>query len=221
MNTTNFQKTAFQGTAFLMSTGALILIAAHGKDFLSTTIGVSFLILWTIWWLLAFSLRSQPFFPGDKKRTIPYAVLYGSVIGLTCFDAPWEYLHFNSPIPRDGWLSWIGVGVIILSMILLTTTMWVNGGFLDIRSMVEKEYYFVTKGPYRYVRYPGYLSVLLFMAGCALCLSSLMAWAALIITLLFSLYQIRQDEQQMQKIYANRFLKIKNRAHWVLIPGIY
>ena len=221
MSTTNMYRTAVQGTIFLMISGGLMLYAADGKIFLTQPIGIAFLIVWSTWWVIAFSLRSRKLFPDDRNSIVIYLSVYSGVILAICFGAPWEYVHMTQPIPRDGWLSWLGIAVCILSIGLITLSMWMAGNLYGIRKNHFSSEYVLISGPYRYVRHPGYLGVILFVLGTALMLSSLIAWAAFVITVITSTINIRNDEENLAKILINSPQVFGSRPRWMLLPGIY
>ena len=131
-----------------------------------------------------------------------------------------EYIHFSQPIPREGPLAWLGVGVSIFSIILLTTSMWVAKNQTGAQKTRYMSMYIATTGPYRHVRHPGYLSVILYVMGIALSLSSLIAWAALAMTIGFSIICIRKDEENLEKFYAEKFIGYKVQTPWILLPGL-
>ncbi len=221
MVTTNILKTALQGASFLMVTGALMLFAADGKVFLSQPIGVAFFILWIIWWVMTFSMRSQRFFPDNPRAVVMHGFLYIGIVLAIGVGAPWEYIHFFQPFPRDSLMAWLGVIVSILSIHLLVLSMWTAGNLYGIRKNLTSDAYLITSGPYRYVRHPGYLSGVLFLMGIALALSSLIAWAAFGIATAFVIFRIRKDEQKLEEDYCEDIRKLKVRPHWRLLPGIF
>ncbi len=87
--------------------------AADGKVFLSKPIGVAFVILWFTWWVMAFSMRSQKFFPDNRRACVMHGFLYIGIVLAIGVGAPWEYVHFSQPFARDSLMAWLGVIVSI------------------------------------------------------------------------------------------------------------
>lgn len=221
MSATDITKTANLGTLFLMITGALILYGADGKTLLSQPVGSAYLIIWIVWWVMAFSMRSQRIISNNRRTSVVQMVFYIVIILATCLGAPWEYVHFSQPIPRDGLLAWLGIAISISSIILLTISLWVVGRSISIWKNHPMDAYLITNGPYQYIRHPGYLSVIIFVLGIALSLSSLIAGAAVMITIGYSLFRIYRDEEKLQNFYRESFLDYKTRTPWILLPGLY
>ncbi len=221
MLTTRVQKTALLGPAFLMTTGAAILFMADGKNFLNQPIGAAFFTLWNIWWVVVFSLRSQSISRAGLTMKIPAGVLFGGIFLAVCLGAPWEYLHFSAPLPRNGFSAWLGVGLMALAVVLVTATLWAMDHYCAKSAASSAGCYLVSRGPFRYVRHPGYFSLTLFLVGIALCLSSLIAWIAVGASILTCLLQISNDEKQLAWTYVKAYEAYRKQTHWAYLPGVF
>jgi protein-S-isoprenylcysteine O-methyltransferase Ste14 len=63
------------------------------------------------------------------------------------------------PLPR--WLRWVGVGLGVVAGLLLTWTFRTLGRNLTDTVVTRREHTLVTRGPYRWVRHPFYVSAAL------------------------------------------------------------
>lgn len=198
-----------------------MLFAADGKVLLSKPLGVAFFIVWILWWVIAFSMRSQKFLPCGRRARALHGTFYIGIILAICVGAPWEYTHFIQPLPRNGLLAWVGVTVSVFSVFLLTAAMWMAGNLYGIRRNDAGDTYLVSGGPYRYVRHPGYLSGVLFIMGIALSLSSLIAWFAFVLVTAYSIFRIRKDEEKLEQMFTEAFTNYRVRTRWMLLPGIF
>ncbi len=61
---------------------------------------------------------------------------------------------------------------------LVMATLWQVNQVGATMAVSSTGCYLVRRGPFQYLRHPGYLSITLFLVGTALCLSSLIAWLA-------------------------------------------
>lgn len=70
-------------------------------------------------------------------------------------------------VPLPEWLRWTGAGLLAASGFLLSWTLHSLGKNLTDTVVTRKAHTLVTTGPYRWVRHPFYVSVLLLAVGCA------------------------------------------------------
>jgi protein-S-isoprenylcysteine O-methyltransferase Ste14 len=220
MSATIIKKNTIQGTIFLMITGGLILFAADGKVLLSQPIGAAFFVLWIAWWVIAFSLRSQESFSMTGKSAALQSYLQLAIILVVGIGAPWEYIHLSQPFARDGLAAWLGMGICLVSTLWIAASMWMIDNAAGVRKQQPAGAYLITGGPYRLVRHPGYLGVVLSILGIAISLSSLIAAAAFVITTAYAIVRIREEEKDLARIFGDAFTVNKTRTRWILFPGI-
>jgi protein-S-isoprenylcysteine O-methyltransferase Ste14 len=85
---------------------------------------------------------------------------------------------------------------------------------------VQNGHKLVTDGPYRYVRHPRYLGIIVFFVGISLVYRS---WLALIfVTLLVVaiLWRIRKEEQLLHRVFGIEWESYVRKS-WRLLPFVY
>ena len=122
-------------------------------------------------WFLLFTLR-------------PAGLAY--VVGLIVFIVNPASMSWSSlPLPEG--IRWAGVGLAVLAAALLIWTLGNLGKNLTDTVVTRKAHTLVTTGPYRYVRHPFYVGVLLTMLANALVAANwyLMLTGAIVFTMMF------------------------------------
>ena len=119
------------------------------------------------------------------------------------------------------WLQVLGIVVMLAGYALATWAMLANAFFSStVRMQTDRGQYVVTDGPYRLVRHPSYLGLLVGSLGTSLMLSSL--WSLLPVALMMIVIVIRtaledavlQDELPGYRDYAQQ-------TRYRLIPGLW
>ncbi len=95
---------------FIAASCVIIIVAGGGITFLHRPVGVAYLVLWVVWWLVT-ALGRQIGTPSAYDRSQRVMVIASGLVTvpLLIFMPPWEYAHFVGPIPRDGPLAWVGL----------------------------------------------------------------------------------------------------------------
>jgi protein-S-isoprenylcysteine O-methyltransferase Ste14 len=136
---------------------------------------------------------------------------YGGFIGL------WNMLPIGVPL----WLIILGFCLVVVGEALFGWAMVVNPFFHGmLKIQTDRGHKLVSKGPYRWIRHPGYLGQLLFYLGTPLLLGS---WWALFLGLLMALifvYRTAREDQILQSElsgYDDYVGEVRRR----LIPGVW
>lgn len=222
MNTRNAYKVAFQGTLFLLLSFGLMLLAAHGEQFLSRPVAGAFVTLWFVWWILTFAMRPKGVESEISQRHHNWFAALSSVMILALvIGVPWEYSHFNGPLPRDGWLAWSGLAVLALGILLQAAAMWSLSGLYTTHLGIQPGHQLKTSGVYGVVRHPGYLSNLLQLLGVALGMSSLIGLAVLAASTIWVMNRIHSEETMLLQAFGKEYKAYRESTPWKLFPGIY
>lgn len=110
-------------------------------------------------------------------------------------------------------LTLIGFGVMNWSIYYL-------GRQFSTYVTIQEDHELVTSGPYRYIRHPRYLGIIIFLTGISLVFRS---WIALIFTALsiaLLVWRILDEEKLMRNEFGDDWEKYCQRSHR-LIPFIY
>jgi protein-S-isoprenylcysteine O-methyltransferase Ste14 len=211
----------FGRVVYLVLTSLTIIIAGKGNVFLGDPIGITYLVLWNLWWTVTFLGRRQ----GSKtrydkrQRALVIALSLISVPWLI-IAPPWEYSTFEGPIARDGILSYAGLMMFATGILVQAIAMRQLRGAYTVRLGVQPEQRLVTGGLYRIVRHPGYLSYLLSIAGIGLAMCSLLTFLLLFIVIIFLVKRIHEEEKMLIAEFEGRYAEYMKRTKR-LIPFIY
>lgn len=199
----------------------LIVVAGGGTAFVRRPVGAAYLILWVAWWLLILIGR-QSGVPSAYDRSQRSILALGTValVGLVMVP-PWEYARFPGPIPRDGPLAWLGLGLFAAGIVLQAAAFWVLRGMYTSRLGVQPGHRLITNGPYRLVRHPGYLSNLLCMAAIGLALSSLVGLGLTLLVVPLIVLRIGREEEMLAVEFGQAYERYRQRTRGRLIPCIF
>ncbi|NVM52279.1 MAG: isoprenylcysteine carboxylmethyltransferase family protein [Candidatus Helarchaeota archaeon] len=135
------------------------------------------------------------------------------IAGLDVGRFHWTYLNFNFAI--------IGIILWLIAAILATWAEIVNTHFeATVRIQKDKEHQVITKGPYKFVRHPGYVAVILVHVAVPLILGSILTFIPTCFIIgLFILRTYLEDKTLQTELtgYSEYTQKTKYR----LLPGIW
>jgi protein-S-isoprenylcysteine O-methyltransferase Ste14 len=199
----------------------VIVLAGGGWAFLQRPVGVSYLILWSLWWLLiaAGRQRGVPSTYGRGQRLI-LALGIVALAGLIVVP-PWEYTHFSGPIPRDGPPAWLGLAIFAAGIVLQAAAFRALHGLYTSRLGIQPGHRLVAEGPYRLVRHPGYLSNLLCLAGIGLSLSSLVGLGLTLFVVPLIVRRIGSEEAMLGTEFGDEYERYRQQVPWRLIPYVF
>jgi protein-S-isoprenylcysteine O-methyltransferase Ste14 len=219
----NIMRLLEQVVSFLILTALLLFISAgeivwpYAWLYLAT----SLLIVFTNSFILPPELIAER---GRKKEDVER---WDTVSGLIVM--PWLALYLAAVLDfRWEWAPELTVGlhvaalaVYILGNALVTWAMAANRFFSTaVRIQFDRGHSVCSSGPYRYVRHPGYLGMILYILASPLILGSL--WAllpALLTAWLFVVSTMLEEKSLHQKLPGYR--EYANRMRYRLIPGLW
>lgn len=123
-------------------------------------------------------------------------------------------------MPAD-WTPPVSRSLQILAMALQTWAMAVNPFFSSvIRLQSDRGHHVITRGPYRFVRHPGYFAMLAIMPATAVALGSLAALApAILYDALILRRTLKEDEFLVKNLSG--YCDYATRVSQGLIPGLW
>jgi protein-S-isoprenylcysteine O-methyltransferase Ste14 len=114
-------------------------------------------------------------------------------------------------------LQALGLAVTVIgSAGLVWTDRWLARHFASDAAATE----LMTRGPYRVVRHPRYLSILLLTLGFALAFASIIGWALVFIVLAALLHRIAREEVHLREVFGAAFEAYTHRTSR-LVPLLF
>ena len=207
---------------FIAVSSVLVVLAGGGLPFLWRPVGVIYLGLWVMWWMVRFvgmqrGVRSTY----DQKQRRMVVLSASAVIPLLVIAPPWEYAHLAGPIPRDGPLAWAGLVLFAGGVVLQAAAIRALHGLYTTRLGMQPGHRLVTSGPYRVVRHPGYLSQIMCMTGIGLALSSLVGLGLAVFVLPLFVYRMGEEETMLLAEFGEEYQAYVQRVRWRLFPLVY
>ncbi len=128
--------------------------------------------------------------------------------------------HWSDNVPA--WLQAISLIALAAAYALCFWAMAVNRFFSSVvRIQSDRGQHVVARGPYAFVRHPGYLAGIVIMLASGPALGSWLATALLIVTSLpFLLYRAITEDRVLQAELAG-YADYAHRVRWRLLPGIW
>jgi len=166
--------------------------------------------------------RNRAYARTDAKTWDRYLMALVGLIG------PWIVLLVAGLDARNGWSAPIAPGlqiaalvVIVLSMLIATWAMFSNPFFsATVRIQTDRGHTVVSRGPYRFVRHPGYSSGLLLYLAVPVLLGS---WWGLIPAALVDLLVIYRTVLEDRTLHEELpgYPEYAARVRYRLIPGVW
>ncbi len=207
--------------------GALLFIPAGRLDWLEAWLFLAFFFGFMLI-LYAWMRRRDPELVAERQHSGPnverwdqiimgiYTVVLITVPIVASLDA--VRFGWSSPPLHLRLLGWLGL---VVSLSLVWWTMAANTYLSEqVRIQEERGHQVVTAGPYRYVRHPMYVGVILAFLSLPLALGSL--WALVPGATCAALFVIRtalEDRTLLQKLPGYR--EYAERVRYRLIPGVW
>lgn len=157
---------------------------------------------------------------GTKRWDWVIMYSYSLLLIVMPLVAGFDYRYgWTSPVPL--WVRAAGVIVLIVSFIPLTWSMAVNHYFsATVRIRTDRGHHVETSGPYRIVRHPGYVAIILQFIAVPLIVGSGAAWIpALLGVLLFFVRTALEDQTLQTELPGYREYAEQVRYH--LLPGVW
>jgi len=149
-----------------------------------------------------------------------FAALYAALLLVTPLVAGLDAVRY-------GWSSlpfatlYAGVALHVLGMIPVAWAMAVNP-YLEtsVRIQSERGHRAVTTGPYRFIRHPMYVGVILQLAGMPLALGSLWAYVPTGMLVLLLIWRTGMEDRTLRNELAG-YLEYAQRTRYRLLPGVW
>jgi protein-S-isoprenylcysteine O-methyltransferase Ste14 len=115
---------------------------------------------------------------------------------------------------------YVGLGMYSFGFLLMHWAEGHLGKMFSVEVTVQEGHRLVTDGPYRYLRHPRYLGIIIFAKGIALVFRSEVGLVLIVALFLVLLWRIRDEEALMRQEIGPAW-EAYSRKSWRLIPFVY
>jgi protein-S-isoprenylcysteine O-methyltransferase Ste14 len=131
-----------------------------------------------------------------------------------------DYRHaWSTPAPNS--IKLIGVVVLIVSFIPLTWAMTVNRFFEGtVRIQTNRGHQVISSGPYRYIRHPGYVGVILQFIAVPLALGTAVAWIPAMMGAALYVCRTWLEDRTLEAELPG-YADFARHTRYRLIPGVW
>jgi len=162
--------------------------------------------------------RSHPCSAGIDPVVRPLAsLLFVATVALGALDV--GRLHWTLPLPRGVQVE--ALVAFVASNALQIWAMAANAFFsTELRIQEEFGHRLIKNSPYRCVRHPGYLAMMLTVPATAIALGSKLALIPAAIYAALILFRVEREDRYLLRNLPG-YADYRDRAHYRLIPGIW
>jgi protein-S-isoprenylcysteine O-methyltransferase Ste14 len=189
-----------------------------------------FLRLFLVYGLIGFFLLIERFLrhgenaktlktrPEDRGSTLFIGLGFGaSIVALVAA----AFLDENILVAMPSWLGWGGLAVMVLGLIIRIWSTQTLGKFYTRTLITQAHQTLVESGPYRWLRHPGYLGVLMFWLGAGVASGNIIALVIIALMLLPAyIYRIHSEEAMLRERFGVSFDQYAQKR-WRVIPFLY
>jgi protein-S-isoprenylcysteine O-methyltransferase Ste14 len=187
-------------------------------NFIGVVILTCWIILLSYWTICAFFQKETKEKPTLKSRMFYSSVLLFSYL-LLLFS--YKFLIFNYVLIRTSLvINIVSVFLSLVGLIICIYSRKVLGSNWSREVLFKKNHELITRGPYRYVRHPIYLGLLMLFLGTALAIGNLGSILGFILLFFNFKQKYRDEEALMIKHFKGRYLAYMKKTR-ALIPFIY
>jgi protein-S-isoprenylcysteine O-methyltransferase Ste14 len=142
----------------------------------------------------------------------------GGSLFLIWFLAFADRRHFLT-FTHKSWLRYVGLGLCGSGVVVRLLALMKLGRQFSAYVTLQVDHQLVQSGIYGRIRHPLYLSLLLAAPGFALVFASVLVWPILVVTLVFVIRRICQEERLLELRFGVEFLEYRKRVG-ALLPRI-
>lgn len=117
-------------------------------------------------------------------------------------------------------LRYLGLAFTFIGYFLMNWSVKALGKQFSINVTIQKDHELITNGPYRVIRHPRYLGLLIFFTGISLVFRSWISLVFVFLTTLVILWRIGDEEKLMQNEFLEKWNAYAQKT-WRLIPFLY
>jgi protein-S-isoprenylcysteine O-methyltransferase Ste14 len=128
---------------------------------------------------------------------------------------------FGRLVILGGWLTWMGVAIMISGVIFRQYAISTLGKFFTSTIQIKKDHELIQTGPYRYIRHPSYLGILIISLGLGIAMAN---WISLILCIVLPtiglMQRVQFEEKELELHFGKQYQDYRKNT-WRVIPHIY
>jgi protein-S-isoprenylcysteine O-methyltransferase Ste14 len=204
----------------IVTLGLTALAWGDTAAFLAHPARVAFVVLIAVMTAVAL-LSPVNLSSGEREDPASRVLLLPTAVGLLLLAWAMPYMDRRDIGTIDGDVArWTGVVTLLLGGVLRIWPMFVLGRRFSGLVAIQPEHELVTTGPYRHVRHPSYLGMMLGLVGWALVFRSSIGLVAAVLGLPLLLERIESEEALLASQFGAPYADYRRRT-WRLVPGLY
>lgn len=193
-------------------------LATHRAEIAPITF-ISFIpwVIFSLYWEIA-AKNSAPAISSESKASRTVHVVLTNVALLLIFFPVRGLNHRFEPNALP--VKLIGL---VLECVALALAIWARrilGRNWSGEITIKEDHKLVQCGPYKVVRHPIYLAILLMYAGTAIVSGQMHALAGLAVAILAYLRKTRMEEANLVKAFGKRYDEYREKT-WAIVPGLF
>ncbi len=145
------------------------------------------------------------------------------ILSAMAFDGAWfpVIFGFGRLLTLGDWLTWVGVFIMISGVVFRRYVISVLGKFFTATVQIHQDHQLIKAGPYRYIRHPSYLGILILALGNGIALAN---WISLLLCIALPaigiIQRIKVEEKALYHHFGEQY-KDYSKNTWRIIPYIY
>ena len=158
---------------------------------------------------------------GEREDAANRSIFAPAIIGvlLLAWLGPWLDRRDLWAVDGDG-VRYLGLALFALGGVLRIWPMFVLGERFSGLVAIQPGHELATTGPYRYVRHPSYLGMLIGLAGWALIFRGAVVLPLMALGLPLLAARIDAEEALLASHFGEPYAEYRRRS-WRLLPGVY
>jgi protein-S-isoprenylcysteine O-methyltransferase Ste14 len=158
---------------------------------------------------------------GEREDVANRLIFVPTIAGMLLLFWLLPYLDRRELWTLDGDTArYLGLAILIVGSVLRIWPMFVLGHRFSGLVAIQPGHELVTRGPYRVVRHPSYLGMMLGFVGWVLVFRSSVGLAAAVLGLVVLAQRIESEETLLASQFGSAYDEYRRRT-WRLVPWVY
>jgi protein-S-isoprenylcysteine O-methyltransferase Ste14 len=145
------------------------------------------------------------------------------ILLVIAFEGAWlpVIFGFGKLLALGDWLTWLGVFIMVSGVVFRRYAIAILGKFFTATVQIHEDHQLIKAGPYRYIRHPSYLGILILALGNGIALAN---WISLLLCIALPaigiVQRIKVEENELCHHFGEQYQDYR-KSTWRIIPYIY